>query len=391
MKNRMVWFVLIGLVLGVVGGFFIPEIMRNLSFIGTIYINLLKFLMVPIVMTSVIVAINKTKNTNGKMIVKMIALFALMFLITFLLTSLIASLLKLGDEFSFEKVEWKGDVSNISISETVVNLFPSNSITMIQSNAIFAVILFSITFGIASGKVQKGDKIIEMIDVVKNIFYKVLEYVLYLTPFATFSLVGLMVADYGSKIIGTGFVYIGIAYLCSLIAMIFVMILPALIIGKIHLFDYMKKMSKIWLMTLTTCSSSATLPTTIKVCKESFNVPDKITDIVVPLGCTIHMCGGAVSFALLGIFCSQMYSISITPILFAEMMLSAMLINMAAPGIPNGGIVIGATYLSMFGIPLEFIGFYSGIYKLLDMVYTTLNVSGDVTANIILAKEEKAI
>ena len=137
-------------------------------------------------------------------------------------------------------------------------------------------------------------------------------------------------------------------------------------------------------MTLTTCSSAATLPYTIKVCNEEFGVPEKVTNIVVPLGCTIHMCGGAVSFALLGIFTSQLFGVPITFGTFMIMIISATLINMAAPGIPNGGIVIGATYLSILGIPLTFIGLYSGIYKLLDMAYTTLNVTGDVTANILI-------
>ena len=66
------------------------------------------------------------------------------------------------------------------------------------------------------------------------------------------------------------------------------------------------------------------------------------------------------------------------------MLTAAVLINMSAPGIPNGGVVVGATYLQLLGIPLDFIGFYSGIYKLLDMVYTSLNVTGDITANVII-------
>lgn len=137
-------------------------------------------------------------------------------------------------------------------------------------------------------------------------------------------------------------------------------------------------------MTITTCSSSAVLPYTIKVCNEEFNVPKEITDVVVPLGCTIHMCGGAVSFALLGIFCANIYGISINVGTYLLMLISALLINMAAPGIPNGGVVIGATFLNMFGIPLNFIGFYAGIYKLLDMSYTTLNVTGDISANLLI-------
>ena len=127
----------------------------------------------------------------------------------------------------------------------------------------------------------------------------------------------------------------------------------------------------------------------MKVCKEEFGVPDEVVDVVSPLGCTIHMCGGAVSFALLGLFCSRMYQVEITLPLYLLMMVSALLINMSAPGIPNGGVVIGATYLQLLGIPLDFIGFYSGLYKILDMLYTTLNVTGNITANVLIAKFKK--
>ena len=96
---------------------------------------------------------------------------------------------------------------------------------------------------------------------------------------------------------------------------------------------------------------------------------------MVPLGTTIHMCGGAVSFSLLGLFCSSLFGVEITFGKYVLMLIYAILINMAAPGIPNGGVAIGATYLQLLGIPLDFIGFYSGIYKLLDMIYTSLNVT----------------
>ena len=96
------------------------------------------------------------------------------------------------------------------------------------------------------------------------------------------------------------------------------------------------------------------------------------------------MCGGAVSFALRGLFCSKLFGVQITIGKYILMLIYAILINMAAPGIPNGGVVIGATYLQLLGIPLDFIGFYSGIYKLLDMIYTSLNVTDDIASNVII-------
>ena len=162
------------------------------------------------------------------------------------------------------------------------------------------------------------------------------------------------------------------------------MIVPILLITKMSPATFIRKVYKIWTITLSTCSSAATLPYTIKTCHEEFGIPDEVTDVVVPLGTTIHMCGGAVSFALLGLFCSKLFGVKISFGKYILMLIYAILINMAAPGIPNGGVVIGATYLQLLGIPLDFIGFYSGIYKLLDMVYTSLNVTDDIASNVII-------
>lgn len=341
-------------------------------------------MMIPIILTSIIGTIYDSKKLNGKLLWKTVSLFIIMFVITFLLTVGVTWLIKPGIGFAFSPVEWSGNVESLSYSDMIINLFPSNLIDMMQKNAIFATILFALVFGMAATKTKNGEKVIEVIEGLKEIFYQILKYILYLTPVATLSLVGTTVANYGEILIGVGLKYIGMAYLCGFLALIFVMILPAWIFAKVSPLKYIQKASKVWLMTVTTCSSAATLPTTMKVCEEEFGISQKVTNIVVPLGCTIHMCGGAVSFALLGIFCCQLFGIAITPLLFFQMILGATIINMAAPGIPNGGIVIGATYLALLGIPLEFIGFYSGIYKLLDMAYTTLNVTGDITANMIL-------
>lgn len=183
-----------------------------------------------------------------------------------------------------------------------------------------------------------------------------------------------------------GIGYIIIAYVCSIVVMFLVMMLPVWIYNHINPLVYIKNVAKVWLMTVTSCSSLATLPLTIKACTNNFKLPKEKTEIITSLGCTINFCGGAVSFAILGLFCVRMFGVDINLLTYILMLITALFINMAAPGIPNGGVVIGATYLSIFNIPLDFIGFYSGMYRLLDMSYTTLNVTGDITASILLTK-----
>ena len=257
-----------------------------------------------------------------------------------------------------------------------------------SAGSILPCILFSFAFGIAASAV-KAEKTMGVMAELRGILGKILGYILWLTPLGVFSLMGSAAANYGAALVGVCAKYIGCAWLGCVVVTALVMILPAWIAAGVNPVQYVKKVSKVWLVSLSTCSSAATLPTTIRVCNEDFGVPESVTSLVVPLGCTIHMCGGAVSFCLLGLFTMQMAGVPVTFPLFLYMLAVATLMNMAAPGIPGGGIVLGATYLSILGAPTGFIGLYSGIYRLLDMAYTTVNVTGDVSANILLAAQER--
>ncbi|NLZ75602.1 MAG: dicarboxylate/amino acid:cation symporter [Erysipelotrichia bacterium] len=389
MKKRISVLTIIALLMAIVSGLVFKEQVTAIDFIGTIYINLLKFMIGPIVFTSIAETIYDSSKKKGKLIVKSVVIFTLMFLATFFLTSIIVVLIKPAKGFTFELSSYEGALGNLSIKEIIINLFPTNIISMFQTNQLFAIIFFAYLVGFCATKVEKGDVVIDVIKSFKNILFKILEYIMYLTPLAVFSLMSNTIARYGSIVFAVGIKYILTAYLAGFITMLVIMILPVWIFAKMNPIVFVKKIYKIWIITITTCSSAATLPTTMRLCKEELNIDREITDIVVPLGCTIHMCGGAVSFALLGLFCSSLFGVEVTPTTYIIMIVASLLINMSAPGIPNGGVVIGATYLQLLGIPLDFIGFYSGIYKILDMLYTTLNVSGDITANVIIDYLEK--
>lgn len=385
MKKHISLITLIFLILGIIFGLCFSDMTSSIAFIGTYYINILKFMMAPVIFTSISYTIYKTnKKNNSDITLKAILVFILMYVCTFLLTSLIVYFINPASSFTLIDETWNGTTTSFDIKDILVNWIPKNLNDIFISPKVFGIIVFAFLFGIVGSFVPKSEKLFELINKLKEYLFKLLEIIMYLTPFATFALISNTVANFGMKLLGVGIKYIGVAYSCSVLTLILIMILPCKIFANKSPLEYIKKASKIWLITFSTCSSAATLPFTVKVCKEEFNINEDVTDVVVPLGCTIHMCGGAVSFALLGLFCAKLYGIEINFLTFMLMLISSLLINMSAPGIPNGGVVIGATYLEMFGIPLGFIGFYSGIYKLLDMVYTTLNVTGDITANILI-------
>ena len=389
MKKNLSLITLLCLFLGIGAGLWAKPLVSAVSFIGTIYINLLKFLIGPVVFTSIVPTVYDSSKRKDRTLSRAVLTYVLMFLATFFLMSALVVILDPAKGFTFPATDWNGNTQPLSLKEIVINLFPSNLVTIFAETKLFAIIVFAYMIGICAAKIKNGNRLISGTVIVRDLFFKMLEYIMYLTPFAAFVLIGNTVADYGTVIIGVGLKYIATAWLGGLLTVIVVMILPVWVLTGIDPWQYLKKVYKVWLVSLTTCSSAATLPTTMKVCKEEFGVSEEICDVVSPLGCTIHMCGGAVSFALLGLFCSRLYGIEISLGTYLLMSVSALLINMSAPGIPNGGVVIGASYLQLLGIPLDFIGFYSGMYKILDMLYTTLNVTGNITANVILSRKRK--
>jgi len=385
MKNKLSLFTLIGLLAGILFGLLAQQqYISTIAPIGTLYITILKYMAVPVVFTSITVSVFNSIKLNNKLIPKTLLTFALMFIATFLLSSAIVMVINPANRFVLESTEWNGSTANLNIGNMLLNLLPKNLNKFLTGGYLFFTILISFVMGLVCNYTNYGQNIINVISKVRDFLIKILDYFMWVSPIAVFALISNTVATYGPIVVGVGTKYILTAYICTIIALVVIMILPILLICKISPKTFIKKVYKIWLITLSTCSSAATLPYTIKTCKEEFNIPEEVTDVVVPLGTTIHMCGGAVSFALLGLFCAKLFSIEITFTKYLMMLFFAMMINMAAPGIPNGGVVIGATYLQLLGIPLDFIGFYSGIYKLLDMVYTSLNVTDDIASNVII-------
>ncbi len=370
-------------VLAVIAGLLIPDFCRAVECLGTIYVNLLKMMIVPVLFFSIAASLSSSTDNVSAITIKTIVLFIIMFVVSFVVCTGLWALLRPGAGAAFTEIEWEGELTELSLSTFLISLFPNNILSAMSSNSILPVIIFAFAFGIAIRSCRL-EKLAGTVSSLSTAFNKMLSYVMYLTPAGVFALMSNTVAGYGSKILGTAAIYIGCAYLGCLMVAVLVMIIPVWVICGITPVQYVRRVYKVWIMTLTTCSSAATLPNTIRVCNEDFRVPERITNLVVPLGCTIHMCGGAVSFSLLAMFNMQMMGMPMTFGLYVLMLGLALIINMGAPGIPGGGIVIGATYLSVLGIPITFIGFYAGIYRVLDMAYTTMNVCGDISANLII-------
>jgi len=382
---------LLAIIIAVLIGLFAQDFSKSIKFFGDWYITCLKVIISPLIFCVMSLFVLKRDENPKFLIGKTIILFLIMFIVTFAISSIIVYFMNPGSWFKVSTGDSPSTTASFDIVSILKNIIPKSFEDVFYGKNIFFIILVALLSALIISFIKKiRCGYTKGILFCKKYIDIVLKVIIALTPLAVISLVSNMIIAYNVKVIEMGAVYILIAYGLSLITLVVVMMLPVWIIAKINPISYCKKACKVWLVSISTCSSAATLPHTMRVCNEEFGVDEKITNVVVPLGCTIHMCGGAVSFALLGLFVAQMSNIQLTFGTYLLMMLVATLINMAAPGIPGGGKVIGFTYLSTFGLPVNtFYEVYIAIYGFLDMAYTTLNVTGDVSANVILDNFEK--
>jgi len=392
-KDRLFVRVAIGFVLGIVLGLFAPQTAKDLKVIGDVYLVMIKMMIVPILICAVAGGIANIKDigTLRRIGLKTVVLYVVMFICSAIVSFAVAFAIRPGRGVVFENAPvWEGTLANTTVSGFLLNIFPSNIFNAMANGDILPIIIFTAIFSVAivaCGK--KAEPVLALINSLSDVMFKVLSYVMEVSPLGVMFLMSYSLAEYGMGMFTALGKYILCCYIACIATFVIVMLLPLVLYTGMKVSHLLRGLSKIAMMTVSTTSSSATLPTTIRVSIDDFGAPEGISKFTLPLGCTINMCGGACSFCCLAIFVSDFYGLSLPVSTLAGMIVVATLINMAAPGIPGGGIVLGASFLSIFGLPFDLMGPISAFYRLLDMAFTTMNVVGDVVANLMISKNEK--
>lgn len=391
-KENLFIRVALGFVIGALLGIFMPGLSKSIKILGDVYMTLIKMMIIPVLICAVMGGIINIKDTSSlrRIGLKTVALYVLMFVVSAVLAFGVAYLIRPGLNVVLENQPvWEGQLADTTVSGFLSNIFPNNIFAAMSKGDILPTIIFVALLVVALVSVgDAGNPVKEWFNSMSAAIFKVLSMVMEFSPIGVMSLIAYSLAEYGTGIFSALGKYILTAWLASILVLIVVMILPVLIITKTKPAPLLKSMGKISLMTLSTTSSAATLPTTIRVSIDDLGAPEGISNFTLPLGCTINMCGGAVSFSVLALFVADFYGLNLPiPTLMGMIVVSTM-INMAAPGIPGGGIVLGASFLATFGLPFDLMGPISAFYRLLDMAYTTLNVEGDLTANLLISYSE---
>lgn len=389
-KENLFLRVAIGFIIGIILGLVAKDFSIATKVVGDIYLNLIKLMIIPIVVCAVFCGIANIKDGNllRRIGVRTVVLYVVMFIISAVISLAIAWTVRPGLGTVFENAPvYEGEITTPTITSFLLTIVPTNIIQAAAAGSTLPVILFTIVFAIAILAVgEKGNPVLAFMNSLSDAFFKMLGYFMEISPIGVLSLMAYSVAQYGAGIFSALAKYIVTCWFSCIVVFFIAMVLPVCLYTKVSPLKFVKACGKVALVTLSTTSSAATLPTTINVSVDDLGAPEGVSKFTLPLGCTINMCGGACSFCCLAVFVSDFYSINLPLGTIIFLVLVATLLNMAAPGIPGGGVVLGASFLSILGLPIDLMGPISGFYRLLDMAFTTINVEGDVAANLIIAK-----
>lgn len=279
---------------------------------------------------------------------------------------------------------------SVSMLSLLVNIVPRNPVAAAANGDLIGLMFFSLLFGIAAAVIQSDGtrSFVASVQGVYEISLKLIGWVIELAPYAVAALLFTITARLGFDVLTQLARYVGTVLLA--LGLHFFIVFPLLLkfVGKVSPLWFLKRAEPAILTAFSTSSSSASLPTTLKVAEESLNVPRRVGRFVCTLGATANMNGTALFEGVTVLFLAQFFGVDLSLAQQVMVLLICILGGIGAAGVPGGSLPVIAMILVMFGIPAEGIGIILGVDRLLDMCRTTVNVTGDLVGSVVIARSE---
>ena len=399
-KVALHWQILIGIILGVLFGTFFGNGVEYIAWIGTFFLNALKMIIVPLIITSIITGVTSIgKGENlGRLGWKTLGYYLTTSLLAVLVGLTLVNIFQpgVGAELGFEDTPDKMLNNDFKWYSIFLSLVHPNLFDAFARNEMLSIITFSLVFGIFTLQAEKKyrDTLKGFFDAAFEVMMKVTLLVIKLTPYGVFAIVAKVVRDaieQGSlaDIVGRLGLY-SLVVLLGLATHAFI-VLPLLIryVGKIkNPYKHLRNMATPLLNAFGTASSSATLPLTLEAVEHKSGVSNSITSFTIPLGATVNMDGTALYECVAAMFIAQAYGVDLS---FGQQFLvviTALSASIGAAGIPGAGLVMMAVILNAVGLPLEGVGLILAVDRILDMCRTAVNVWSDSCGAVIIASSE---
>ena len=361
---------------------------------GIIFLNLVKFIVVPVVLFSIMCGIISMQDIRkvGSIGLKTVAFY--------LCTTAFAVSIGLffGTLFRrFFPIIATTDLSyevkgGISLMDTIVNIFPSNFIQpMVEANML-QVIVMALMLGFAIILVEeKNIRVVAAFNDFNDIFMKCMEMVLSLSPIGVFCLLCPVIAANGPKIIGSLATVLLAAYIGYIVHAVFVYSATVKVLGGLSPIKFFKGMMPAIMFAFSSASSVGTLPINME-CTEKLGAKREIASFVLPLGATINMDGTAIYQGICAIFIASCYGIHLSFSQIITIILTATLASIGTAGVPGAGMIMLAMVLTSVGLPVDGIALVAGVDRIFDMGRTTVNITGDAACTMVVShlEEKKA-
>lgn len=357
---------------------------------GTIFLNLIKFIVVPIVLTSIIAGVISMKDIRkvGSIGLKTVVYYLMTTACAVVIGLIFANLLK-GTFGVLQTTGLEYEVtSSVSVMDTIVNIFPSNIIQPMADASMLQVIVIALFFGF--GIILAGDKgkpVAELIQSLTDVCMIIMELILKLSPIGVFCLITPVVASNGPQVLGSLAMVLLTAYICYIIHAVVVYSLTVKSMAGLSPLAFFKGMAPAMMMAFSSASSVGTLPLNLE-CAEKLGADREIASFVLPLGATINMDGTAIYQGVCAVFIASCFGINLTLPQMLTIVLTATLASIGTAGVPGAGMVMLAMVLQSVGLPVEGIALVAGVDRIFDMGRTTVNITGDAACSIIVSKLE---
>jgi Na+/H+-dicarboxylate symporter len=390
--------VFFAMLLGAVFGLVIGDPMMKLGFIGTIWLNMIKMIVVPMVLVTIITGIISQKNVKslGRISVRIMSFYIITTLIATAIGIAVALIIKPGNIANFTGLasqEVSGS-SSTTIAEFFTSMFSSNMFSTFASGNILQTLIIAVLIGIAVLRMKNEDlktTIINGFNSLSEMVFSLIGMIMIASPIGIFFLMADSFAKYGAGIFTSMATLAGTYYLACLIHAVFIYGGVLWLSAGINPFKFLKESAELWIYTISTCSSVASIPVNIKVAKEKFNVPERISGFTIPLGSQMNYDGSVILYGVVLVFISQVVGMPLNLGTMLRIILLSAVFSTGGGGIPGSGIVKLLVMVETFGLPTEIVGIIAAFYRLFDMGTTTNNCLGDLAGTILVSRMEEKL
>ena len=419
--KKLHWQIIIGLILGLVWGLFASILgmgeftSKYIRPFGTIFIDLLKLIAVPLVLASLVIGISSLNDMTrlSKMGVKTVAIYMITTMLAITIGLSVVNILQPGStlpeetrvslmESYGENVEGRDAVAEEVQDRTFLDFFvdvvpenffeaASNNTNMLQ--IVFVAILLGI--GLINIPAQKGQPLINFFESLNDVVIKIVDLIMKTAPYGVFALMAAVIVDLTGDDLGQALILLKalgwycVAVLIGLLLHVFIVYSSLFkMFSKMRLRDFFKAIRPAILLGFSTSSSLATLPVTMERVEKNLGVKEEVASFVLPVGATINMDGTSLYQAVAAVFIAQALGMDLTIAQQLTIVLTATAASIGAAGVPGAGIIMLVIVLQSVQVPIEGIALILGVDRILDMARTAVNITGDAAVSVAVAHTE---